>query len=82
MPADLAERLLPAGFEADDLEQVLALPVDDRTLVAFGATQAARSDGPATRLGSLTALRSPAGSRLHSGAFAAVREAFGDVDRR
>jgi GNAT superfamily N-acetyltransferase len=36
LPTDLAERLLAAGFEAGDLEQVLMLPVDDRALAAFG----------------------------------------------
>lgn len=37
LPADLAERLLAAGFTARDPEQVLALPVSERTLAAFVA---------------------------------------------
>jgi hypothetical protein len=37
LPADLAERLLAAGFTDGDPEQVLALPVNDRTLAAFVA---------------------------------------------
>ena len=37
-PSDLAERLLAAGFEADDQEQVMALPLDAETLAAFDTT--------------------------------------------
>lgn len=37
-PADLAGRLLAAGFEADDAEQVLALPVSAASLAAFGTS--------------------------------------------
>ena len=36
-PADLDRRLLTAGFAADNLEQVLVLPVNETTLAAFGA---------------------------------------------
>jgi hypothetical protein len=34
-PADLPERLLAAGFEADDPEDVLVLSLDDASVVAF-----------------------------------------------
>jgi len=34
-PADLAERLVAAGFEADDPEDVLVLPLDDASVAAF-----------------------------------------------
>lgn len=37
-PADLAGRLLAAGFEADDTEQVLALPLSAASLAAFGTS--------------------------------------------
>jgi len=40
-PADLDRRLLTAGFAADDLEQVLVLPVNEATLAAFGAPDCA-----------------------------------------
>lgn len=36
-PADLARRLLAAGFAADDLEQVLVLSVDETASAAFDA---------------------------------------------
>jgi hypothetical protein len=35
LPADLPERLVAADFEADDREQVLALPLDEAALAAF-----------------------------------------------
>ncbi|MEU0443561.1 GNAT family N-acetyltransferase [Streptomyces sp. NPDC006186] len=34
-PADLGERLVAAGFEADDEESVLVLPLDEMSLAAF-----------------------------------------------
>ena len=34
-PADLGARLIAAGFVAEDVEQVLTLPVDDATVAAF-----------------------------------------------
>ena len=34
-PADLADRLVAAGFEADDSEDVLVLPVNDASVAAF-----------------------------------------------
>ncbi|MCD9141268.1 GNAT family N-acetyltransferase [Streptomyces albireticuli] len=34
-PADLADRLTAAGFEADDRESVLVLPVDEAALASF-----------------------------------------------
>jgi hypothetical protein len=37
-PGDLAGRLLAAGFEAGDTEQVLALPVSEAALAAFGTS--------------------------------------------
>lgn len=37
-PADLGRRLHAAGFAADDLEQVLMVPVNETTPMAFGAT--------------------------------------------
>lgn len=37
-PPALAERLLAAGFEAGDREEVLALPVDDAAVAAFDTT--------------------------------------------
>ncbi|MDH6115264.1 hypothetical protein P3T36_006674 [Kitasatospora sp. MAP12-15] len=39
-PTPLAERLLAAGFEADDPELVLVLPVTQATMAAFGAPEA------------------------------------------
>lgn len=37
-PSDLDERLLAAGFEAGDTEQVLVLPVNEATLAKFGTS--------------------------------------------
>ncbi|MFE4972090.1 hypothetical protein ACFRAR_08220 [Kitasatospora sp. NPDC056651] len=37
-PSDLAERLEAAGFVADDLEKVLALPLDAATMATFDTT--------------------------------------------
>ncbi|MFI0259629.1 GNAT family N-acetyltransferase [Streptomyces sp. NPDC017056] len=37
-PADLGDRLLAAGFAADDTESVLVLPVDEERLAAFGTS--------------------------------------------
>jgi predicted GNAT family acetyltransferase len=36
-PPELAERLMSAGFEADDRESVLALPLSETSVAAFGA---------------------------------------------
>jgi GNAT superfamily N-acetyltransferase len=36
VPAELPARLLAAGFEPDDQERVLVLPVTDRTIASFG----------------------------------------------
>jgi hypothetical protein len=35
-PVDLPERLVAAGFEADDEEEVLVLPLDEASLATFG----------------------------------------------
>lgn len=35
-PIDLPERLVAAGFEAEDEEEVLVLPLDEASLAAFG----------------------------------------------
>jgi hypothetical protein len=37
-PADLADRLLAAGFEAGDTEQVMVLPLSEAALAAFGTS--------------------------------------------